>query len=165
LAKAVATPLEKSLPKELRFAVNDALEKSLFDNNEGVRFADTISQAVMLKLETTLQNDLSSSISTMFETSFAPFITKLDERIHASIEKSTQQIQKENRASQQETVKKLENLMEGISQIVETLKTEVDSRAMSPSNDALRSLSRKQTMAEFFKAGKYTSGIEIVYLF
>lgn len=165
LAKALATTLEKTLPKELRPAINDAVQKALFDNNGDVKFVDTIGQAVVSKLETMLQKDLSSRLAMMFEKTLIPLVSKLDEKMQASIEKSMHQIQKESRVSQQEMVKKLEDLTEAISHIAESLKTGRVSDTESPTDRTFLCLSRKQTMAELFKAAKYSLAIETVYLF
>jgi hypothetical protein len=161
LAKALAAPLEKSIPKELRSAVNDAVQKALFDNDGGVKFSDTISRAVVAKLETTLQKDLSSRLGTMFEESLAPMMTKLEERVQASIDRSIQRIQKESRASQQEAAKKLENLTEAISIITEYIKND-NSKVVVQAKGSASSASCMQAMAEQFKFGKYSAGIEIV---
>lgn len=102
----------------------------------------------------------------MFEKSLAPLVTKFEERVQSSIEVSIQRIQKENRTSQQETAKKLENLTEAISKITEYIKvdaargvTDTTTTTVNSSNLA----ARKQMMGEQFKAGKYSAGIEIVY--
>ena len=165
MAKTLVASLEKSIPKELRSAVNDAVQKALFDNDGGVKFSDTISRAVVAKLETTLQKDLSSRLGTMVENSLAPLMTKLEERVQASIDKSIQRIHKETRASQQETAKKLEALTEAVSTITEYFKNDTSKtvvQAKGPASNPSQLASRRQAMADQFKFGKYSAGIEIV---
>lgn len=156
--------MEKTFPKELRAAINDAVERALFDNDGGVKFSEIISKALVVKLETTLQRDLSSRLGTMFEKSLSPMVTKLEERVQASIEKS---IQKESRASQQEIVKKIEDLTAAISIITEYIKNDT-TKTVANKNNPESSLpqvpTRKEKMAEQFKAGKYSAGIETVSL-
>jgi hypothetical protein len=167
LAKTLAAPLEKTIPKELRAAVNDAVHKALFDQDGSVKFSDTISKAIVSKLESALQKDISSRFGTMFEKSLTPLVTKLEERVQSSIEKSIQRIQKENRTSQQEAAKKLEDLAEAISKITEYIKLDT-ARVMTDTKTAAISSSklaaRKQMMGEQFKAGKYSAGIETASL-
>ena len=103
----------------------------------------------------------------MFEKSLAPLVTKFEEHLQSSIEKSIQRIQKENRASQQETVKKLEDLTKAMSKITEYIKLDT-SRAVTDTKTAAVNSSklagRKQMMGEQFKAGNYSAGIETVCL-
>jgi len=165
LAKTLAASLEKSIPRELRSAVNDAVQKALFDDDGGVKFSDTISRALVGKLETTLQKDLSSRLGSMVEKSLAPLVNKLEERVQASIDKSIQRIHRENRASQQETAKKLEGLTEAISSIAEYINDDISKtvdQAKSPISNASQLDLRRQAMADQFKFGKYSAGIEIV---
>jgi hypothetical protein len=165
LTKILANPLEKTFPKELRAAVNDAVQKALFGNDRGAQFSDTITTSVAAKLETTLQKDLSSRFGTMFEKTLGPIVAKLEERLQASFDRSIQKIQKETRASQQEVVKKLDALTDAMTYISEYVKIDhAQARAPTSSSPATASqvFTRKQTMAEQFKAGNYSAAIEIV---
>jgi hypothetical protein len=158
--------LEKSIPKELRSAVNDAVQKALFDNDGGVKFSDTICKAVVANLETTLQKDISSRLDTIVEKGFAPLVTKLEEKLQASIDKSIQRIHRESRAFQQETATKLDALTEAINGITEYMKNDISKTAVqpkSPASNLSQLASRRQAMADQFKSGKYSSGIEIVF--
>jgi len=164
-AKTLATPLEKILPKELRTAVNDAVQKTLFDNDGGVKFSETISKAVVAKLETSLQKDLSSRLGTMFEKSLGPMVNKLEERMHASIDKGMQRIQKENRAAQQEMAKKVDLLTAAVAKISEQVMKQGEKTApvtKSSVNTPGPAVRKKQTMAEQFKSGAIIAGIETV---
>ena len=172
LSKTLAGHLEKTFPKELRGALNDAVHKALFDNDAGVKFSETISKAVVSKLETTLQKDISSRLGGLIEKILGPLIAKLEERLQTSIETSIQRIQEETRESQRETVKKLEDLSVAISKITEYIKNEtpnvvIDTKSPATSASQIAAqqfAARMQTMAEQFKAGKYSSGIETVFL-
>jgi hypothetical protein len=164
LAKTLATPLEKFLPTQLRTAVNDAVQKILFDGDGGVKFSETISKAVVAKLETSLQKDLSSRLGTMFEKSLGPMVNKLEERMHASIDKGMQRIQKENRASQQEMAKKIDALTATVTKISEHVKKEEKAvpGTKSPASTPAPVFAKKQTMANQFKAGTISAAIETV---
>lgn len=165
LAKTLATPLEKFLPTQLRTAVNDAVQKILFDSDGGVTFSETISKAVVTKLETSLQKDLSSRLGTMFEKSLGPMVNKLEERMHASIDKGMQRIQKETRASQQEMAKKIDALTATVTKISEHVKKEGEkavSGTKSPASTPAPVFVKKQTMANQFKAGTISAAIETV---
>jgi hypothetical protein len=165
LAKTLATPLEKILPNQLRTAVNDAVQKTLFDNDGGVKFSETISKAVVAKLETSLQKDLSSRLGTMFEKSLGPMVNKLEERMHASIDKGMQRIQKENRASQQEMAKKIDALTAAVTKISEHVRKESEKTAAAtkgPVNTPAPAFAKKQTMTNQFKAGTISAAIETV---
>ena len=158
--------MEKSIPRELRSAVIDAVQRALLDNDGGVKFSDTISSAVVAKLETTLQKDISSRLGTMVEKSLAPLVTKLEERVQASIDKSIQRIHKESRASQQETARKLEALTEATTSIMDYIKNDISKtgvQAKSPASNLSQLASHRQAMADQFKFGKYSAGIEIVF--
>lgn len=101
----------------------------------------------------------------MVENSLAPLVTKLEERVQASIDKSIQRIHNESRASQQETTKKLEALTEAISTITEYIKNDTSKtvvQAKGQPNNPSQLASRRQAMADQFKFGKYSAGIEIV---
>jgi hypothetical protein len=164
LNKALANPMEKTLPKELRTAVNDAVQKALLDNDGGIKFSDAVMKPVLAKLEYTIQRDLPTRMGTMFEKSLVPMMTKMEERMQMSIDNSMQRIQKENRTAQQDTTKKLEALTEAICNITDHLKNPGGniSRAATPAVSPPPVLSRKQTMAEQFRAKNFSAGIESV---
>jgi hypothetical protein len=167
LAKTLSSQIEKNLPKELRSSVSESVQRSLLENDGASKLSDTISKAVVAKLEGTLQKDLTSRLGTMFEKSLGPMVNKLDERVQSLIDKGLQRIQKDLRASQQDTAKKLDALTEAVAKLgerprpVEEEKSSRRSRAPSTASSP-RTHSRKDNMAEQFKAGKYAAGLEIV---
>ena len=164
LAKTLATPLEKILPKELHSAVNDVVLKTLFDN-DGVKFSETIIEKVVAKLETSLQKDLSSRLGIMFEKSLGHMLTGLEERMHATIEKGMQRIQKASRASQQEMAKNIDSLTLAVTNISDHVNNEREkalSSSKSPVCTSVPAFGSKQMMAQQFKVGAYSAGIEIV---
>ena len=85
--------------------------------------------------------------------------------MQASIDTSIQQIHRESRASQQEIAKKLQDLTEAISSITEYIKDDISKTidpAKSPRSNPSQLALRRQAMADQFKFGKYSAGIEIV---
>lgn len=165
LSKILSSPLEKSISKEVRSSVNDAIHKVLLDNDNGGRLSDQINRAIVTKLETTLQKDLPTRLSAIFEKSLAPLINKLEDKMQIFIDKTLQRIQKETRASQQETAKKLDVLIEAVAAISDQLKGDLSKTidgTKSPSTSTSRLASHRQDMESQFKAGKYSAGIEIV---
>jgi hypothetical protein len=164
LAKALITPLEKTLPKEVRSAVNDTVHKAFLVNDKGVTLSDTIGEIVVGHLEPIVTRELSARLGAMFEQNIVPMIAKMEERMQASIEKSMQRIQKDSSQFQMETTNALETLTDTVSTIANQLKVNGKVQVQSPpSTTATPPINRNQLeMAEQFKIGKYSSGIEIV---
>ena len=164
LAKSLITPLEKTLPKEVRSAVNDTVHKAFLVNDKGVTLSDTIGEIVVGHLEPVVTRELSARLGAMFEQNIVPMIAKMEERMQASIEKSMQQIQKDSSQFQMETTNALETLAETVSSIANQLKVYGKVQVQSPpSTTVTPPIDRNHLeMAEQFKIGKYSSGIEIV---
>jgi hypothetical protein len=104
-------------------------------------------------------------MGTMFEKSLIPMMTKMEERMQMSIDKSIQRIQKDNRTTQQDTAKKLEALTEAICNIANHLETNPSvniSRAPTPAVSPPPVLPPTQKMTEQFRAKNFSGGIESV---
>jgi hypothetical protein len=167
LTKTLSNPLDKTLPKEMRSAVNDAVQRALLDTDGGIKFSDAVMKPVLAKLEYTIQRDLPTRLGMMFEKSLVPMMTKMEERMQLSIDKSMQRIQKESRVSQLETTRKLELLTEAVVNITDHLKMTTSptvSPEISPAPVTIHPPvpPRRQTMAAQFKAKMFSAGIEIV---
>jgi hypothetical protein len=165
LAKTLSAPLEKTLPKEIRLAVNDSVHKALVGEDGGLKFSETISKAVVSKLEHSVQKDISGRLGAVIEKSLAPLVAKAEERMQSSIDKTMQRIQKENRASHQEIFKKLDALATAVNSFSDQLKPQ---EAKFPSTDkhAQNTVSplnrRKAQMEEKFATGAYPAALELV---
>ena len=165
LTKSLSSQIEKTLPEELQSAVSDAIQRSLFENDAGARLSDTISNAVVAKLEATLQKDLSSRLGMMFDKNLGPLVNKLEERGQSLVDKALQRILKEMRASQQEMAKKIDVLTEAIAKLSERAKAVEEKgsrRSQAPSTASFLASSRREYMIEQLKAGKNSVAIEIV---
>jgi hypothetical protein len=167
LAKTFSNPLDKTLPKEMRSAVNDAVQRALLDTDGGIKFSDAVMKPVLAKLEYTIQRDLPTRLGMMFEKNLVPMMTKMEERMQLSIDKSMQRIQKESRVSQLETARKFEILTEAVINITDYLKMTTSptvSPEITPAPVAIHPPAppRRQTMAAHFKAKKFSAGIESV---
>lgn len=154
------TPLEKTVAKEVRSTVDKALIRIL-KGNDNSKLIDTISETVAVRLGPAVGKEISARLETLLEKNIAPLISDMEKGIQASM----QQTRRENLRFQAETVKKLDALTEAIAGIANQLKVDknglaqVDSPIRTDTPPVARS---KLEMNEYFKAGKYSSGIEIV---
>jgi hypothetical protein len=157
------TPLEKTITREVRSTVDKALIRIL-KGNDNNKLIDTISETLAVRLEPAVAKEISARLETLLEKNIAPLISKMEKGMEASM----QQTQRENLRFQAETVKKLDALTEAIASIADQLK--VDKNGLAQADSPARTVTpavvrRKLEMNEYFKAGKYSSGIEIVWLF
>lgn len=166
VTKALIEPLQKSIPKELRSSVNDGINKALLDKDGEVKFLDTLSQMMVTSLEPLVTRELSTHLGATVDKSLGMMVGKMEERLQSTIDKSLQRIQKENRTSHQETNKKLDALSQTLAAITQQLKengVQSVSRSSSPLSTAVSPLTRlSQQMADQFRAGNYSDGIETV---
>jgi hypothetical protein len=169
LTKALVDPLRKSIPKELGSAVDEAINKALLDKDGEVKFLDTLSQMMVNNLEPLLTKEVSTRFEASMERTLGVMMGKMEERLQSSIEKSLQRIQKENRTSYQDTVKKLDTLTHTLSSITQQLNhngVQSVSRGTSPPSTASSPLNHlKRKMSDQFKAGNYSEGIETVSIY
>jgi hypothetical protein len=166
LTKALVDPLQKSIPKELKSSVSDSINKALLDNDGELKFLDTLSQMVVTNLEPLVNKELSARLGSTVEKSLGVMVGKMEERLQTSFEKSLQRVHKENRASHQETAKKMDLLTQSLALISQQLKdneAKSVSGASSPHSSPTSPVSRlKQKMTDQFKAGNYSDAIETV---
>jgi len=166
LAKSVSSQIEKTIPKELQSSVSDAIQRSLFENDAGANLPDTISTAIVAKLEGTLQKDLASRLGMMFDKMLEPLVNKLEERWQSLVDKASHRMLTEMRASQQQMAQKIDALTEAVAKLSEHAKAAEEEksprRSRAPPTASSFTSSRREDMIEQFKAGKYSAGIEIV---
>jgi hypothetical protein len=163
LAKTLLTPLKETLPKEVHSAVNDIMHEAFLVNDKGITLSDTISEIVAGHLEPIVARELSGRLGAMLEQNIIPMIAKMEERMQVSIEKSIQSIQQDSSQFQMETMKTLETLTETISSMVNQIHGKVQAHPHPPSSTVAPAIGPNQlNMAEQFKIGKFSSGIEIV---
>ena len=167
LAKALGGPLDKSVTKEMRSSVLEGLQKVLLESDNGIKLADSIGKTVKTKVEQSFRQELPSLVTSTFETSIIPMLSKMEERLQISVENSVQRVQKETSASQQDLSKKIDKLAE----IVSKLTTQLQSAAPAESGLGESSVSKKgedtvqqhrRQITEQFGLGKFSAGIEIV---
>jgi ubiquinone biosynthesis protein UbiJ len=151
----------------LRTSVNDSINKALLDKDGDVKFLDTLSQMMVTNLEPLVTKELSTRLGATVEKSLGAMVGKMEERLQTSIEKSLQRIQKENRTSHHDMTKKLDALTQNLANITQQLKdneAKSVSRVNSPVSTTPSTVSRlQQKMADQFKAGDYSDGIETVF--
>ena len=165
LNKTLSAPLEKALMKEMRGAVIEGIQKALLDNNDGAKFSDVLSTALSSEIESSLQNILPSAISSSFDKSVLPLLSKMEERLQSSMEKSIQRIQKESLASQQDLAKKLDSLADSLSKLAsQSQSTSLGGSGMAEGvEEPVSALDRqKKAITEQFKTGNFAAGIEMV---
>jgi hypothetical protein len=140
------------------------VHKAFLVNDKGVTLSDTIGDIVVGHLEPVVARELSARLGAMFEQNIVPMIAKMEERMQASIETSMQRIQKDSSQFQMETTNALEALTETVSGIANQLKVNGKVQVQAPTSSIVTPpINRNQLeMAEQFKIGKYSSGIEIV---
>lgn len=165
LAKALGGPLDKSVTKEMRSSVLEGLQKALLESDNGVKLADSIGKTVKTKVEQSFQQELPSLVTSTFESSIIPMLSKMEERLQTSVEKSVQRVQKETRASQQDLSKKIDKLADIVSKLTAQLQSAApaESGVSKKGEDTVQQ--HKSQIAEQFELGKFSAGIEIVYPF
>jgi CRISPR/Cas system Type II protein with McrA/HNH and RuvC-like nuclease domain len=162
--KAVSGPLDKALHKEMRAAIVEGIQRALLDNENGAKFAEAITKGLNTKIEQIVQKELSSTIQSTLDKSVVPLLSKLEERIQSSFEKSAQRILKESRASQQDLAKKLDTLANGISKLETQLQASaVASTEKVKADESVPEAERQEEQVKkYLRDGNFPAAIEIV---
>lgn len=167
LANCVTGPTEKSLPKDMQTAVQEAVHKILLDSDGENTLSDAVGKTVVSKLGSVLKKEIADCLETVFKESLGPLVAKIETKLQTSLETSIQKIQEEQRTLQQELAKKVESLEDVLVNMynqIQSHSANVPKRTRSRQRSPPQASTRKQLMADNFKKGNYSSGIEIVYL-
>jgi hypothetical protein len=165
MTKTIAAALENSVSKELHSAVQETVTKALLDSGGNLKFSDSIIKSVVSNLEGPLQKEISIRLEKVVKKELGPMLAKIEERLEASLEKGIQKIQEAQRASQKAMTAKFERLVE----LIETPGTFIQSDSSKGTlltkytpQSRSQEATPKEKMAEQFKNGHYSNGIEIV---